>query len=126
MAIHLVIGALTTYSGRGGGGEGGGSFKVGLGLDLVATKTLVGSDKGCFAASAPLFALKTFFCRDVQLLQATVFPCGIYSWSLYRLLAERSRCLPLRGFSALLALRSCFARLSGSKLFVLIHDSIIP
>jgi hypothetical protein len=34
---------------------GGHRFKAGLDLDLVATKTLVGSDKGCFG----IFALKT-------------------------------------------------------------------
>jgi hypothetical protein len=48
-------------------------FKGGLDLDLVATKALVGSDKGCFGA----FALKTF-CRKVQ-FQVVVFPHGIYS-----------------------------------------------
>jgi hypothetical protein len=52
--------------------------KVGLGLDLVATKWLKGTDNGCFGT----FALKTF-CRGGAIPSYYIFR-GIYSKDLYR------------------------------------------
>jgi hypothetical protein len=52
--------------------------KVGLGLDLVATKWLTGSDNGCFDT----FALKAF-CRGGAIPSYYLFR-GIYSKDLYR------------------------------------------
>jgi hypothetical protein len=101
---HHLIGPLITCSGcvrrfR---------FKVGLNLDLVATKH--------WLAPIRLLRVPLILITSVEWCNSKLLSFSWYlSWSLCRLFTKRFRCLLLWELSAFLALHSPFAILPGKR-----------